>query len=169
MSLTEAQEDARSYLTEEQIVELKATFRIFDRDGGGHINTGELVNAIRTMELKRSRKELNAIIKKMDEDGSGTIDFEEFLVMMVMQMKEDKKASAELSEQQVSDAFCLFDRNADGFIDHDDLKEFLMSIGESVTVEEVDEILAERDRNKNGKLDFDDFLKMMKNVSVTSS
>ncbi|ETE58532.1 Troponin C, skeletal muscle, partial [Ophiophagus hannah] len=41
--------------------------------------------------------------------GSGTIDFEEFLVMMVRQMKEDAKGK---SEEELAECFRIFDRSA---------------------------------------------------------
>lgn len=39
--------------------------------------------------------------------GSGTIDFEEFLVMMVRQMKEDAKGK---SEEELAECFRIFDK-----------------------------------------------------------
>lgn len=43
--------------------------------------------------------------------GSGTIDFEEFLVMMVRQMKEDAKGK---SEEELAECFRIFDRCIEG-------------------------------------------------------
>jgi hypothetical protein len=43
--------------------------------------------------------------------GSGTIDFEEFLVMMVRQMKEDAKGK---SEEELAECFRIFDRYSVG-------------------------------------------------------
>ncbi len=39
--------------------------------------------------------------------GSGTIDFEEFLVMMVQQLKEDQAGK---SEEELSECFRVFDK-----------------------------------------------------------
>ena len=39
--------------------------------------------------------------------GSGTIDFEEFLVMMVQQLKEDQTGK---SEEELSECFRIFDK-----------------------------------------------------------
>lgn len=39
--------------------------------------------------------------------GSGTIDFEEFLVMMVKQLKEDQAGK---SEEELSECFRIFDK-----------------------------------------------------------
>nr|7KAA_A Chain A, Troponin C, skeletal muscle,Troponin I, fast skeletal muscle chimera [Homo sapiens] len=88
-SMTDQQAEARSYLSEEMIAEFKAAFDMFDADGGGDISVKELGTVMRMLGQTPTKEELDAIIEEVDEDGSGTIDFEEFLVMMVRQMKED--------------------------------------------------------------------------------
>uniref|UniRef100_H3BH85 Troponin C, skeletal muscle n=1 Tax=Latimeria chalumnae TaxID=7897 RepID=H3BH85_LATCH len=149
---TDAQLDARSYLSEELISEFKAAFDMFDADGGGDISTKELGTVMKILGQNPSREELDAIIEEVDEDGSGTIDFEEFLVMMVRQMKEEAKGK---SEEELAQFFRVFDKNADGYIDRDELLEILQSSGEPVTDEEIDELMKEGDKNNDGKLDFD--------------
>ncbi|XP_042606340.1 troponin C, skeletal muscle [Cyprinus carpio] len=158
---TDAQNDARSFLSEEMIAEFKAAFDMFDTDGGGDISTKELGTVMRMLGQNPSREELDAIIEEVDEDGSGTIDFEEFLVMMVQQLKEDQAGK---SEEELSECFRVFDKNQDGFIDRDEFADILRATGEPVTDEDINELMADADTNKDGKLDFDEFLKMMENV-----
>ncbi|XP_026853925.2 troponin C, skeletal muscle isoform X1 [Electrophorus electricus] len=158
---TEAQTDARSFLSDEMIAEFKAAFDMFDTDGGGDISTKELGTVMRMLGQNPSREELDAIIEEVDEDGSGTIDFEEFLVMMVQQLKEDQAGK---SEEELSECFRVFDKNGDGFIDREEFGDILRSTGEPVTEEEIDELLTDGDMNKDGKIDFDEFLKMMENI-----
>ncbi|KAI5612329.1 troponin C, skeletal muscle [Silurus asotus] len=158
---TEAQTDARSFLSEEMIAEFKAAFDMFDTDGGGDISTKELGTVMRMLGQNPSREELDAIIEEVDEDGSGTIDFEEFLVMMVQQMKEDQAGK---SEEELSECFRVFDKNGDGFIDREEFADILRSTGEPITEEEIEELMTDGDTNKDGKIDFDEFLKMMENV-----
>ncbi|KAK7883990.1 hypothetical protein WMY93_027113 [Mugilogobius chulae] len=158
---TDAQSDARSFLTEEMIAEFKAAFDMFDTDGGGDISTKELGTVMRMLGQNPSREELDAIIEEVDEDGSGTIDFEEFLVMMVQQLKEDQAGK---SEEELSECFRIFDKNGDGFVDREEFGEILHMTGEAVTEEDIDEMFGESDSNKDGKIDFDEFLKMMENV-----
>ncbi|XP_077432820.1 troponin C, skeletal muscle [Vanacampus margaritifer] len=158
---TDAQSDARSFLTEEMIAEFKAAFDMFDTDGGGDISTKELGTVMRMLGQNPSREELDAIIEEVDEDGSGTIDFEEFLVMMVQQLKEDQAGK---SEEELSECFRIFDKNGDGFLDREEFGDILHMTGEPVTEEDIDEMFGESDNNKDGKIDFDEFLKMMENV-----
>nr|XP_014342351.1 PREDICTED: troponin C, skeletal muscle isoform X1 [Latimeria chalumnae] len=152
---TDQQVDARSFLSEEMIAEFKAAFDMFDADGGGDISTKELGTVMKILGQNPSREELDAIIEEVDEDGSGTIDFEEFLVMMVSQMKEEAKGK---SEEELSQFFRVFDKNADGYIDAEELGEIIRSSGEAVTDEELEELMKDGDKNNDGKIDFEEFL-----------
>lgn len=49
---------------------------------------------------------------------------------------------------------CLYS-NGDGYIDRDEFAEIIRSTGESVTEEEIDELLKDGDKNADGMLDFD--------------
>ncbi|XP_076019540.1 troponin C, skeletal muscle-like [Genypterus blacodes] len=158
---SEAQSDARSYLSEDVIRDFKAAFDMFDSDGGGDISTRELGNLMKMLGQNPSREELAAIVLEVDEDGSGSIDFEEFLVMMVHQLKEDTTGK---SEEELSEVFRIFDKNCDGYVDRREFGDILHMTGEAVTEGDIDELFEESDTNKDGKIDFDEFLKMMENV-----
>ncbi|XP_061865419.1 troponin C, skeletal muscle, partial [Colius striatus] len=149
---TDQQAEARAFLSEEMIAEFKAAFDMFDADGGGDISTKELGTVMRMLGQNPTKEELDAIIEEVDEDGSGTIDFEEFLVMMVRQMKEDAKGK---SEEELANCFRIFDRNADGFIDIEELGEILRATGEHVTEEEIEDMMKDSDKNNDGRIDFD--------------
>ncbi|KAI2649789.1 Troponin C, skeletal muscle [Labeo rohita] len=158
---TDAQQEARSYLSEEMLAEFKAAFDMFDTDGGGDISTKELGTVMRMLGQNPTREELEEIIEEVDEDGSGSIDFEEFLVMMVRLLKEDQAGK---SEEELAECFRVLDKNADGYIDRDEFAEIIRSTGEPISEEEIDELLKDGDKNNDGMLDFDEFLKMMENV-----
>jgi len=159
--MTDAQQEARSFLSDAMLSEFKAAFDIFDTDGGGDISTAELGTVMKMLGQNPSREELDEIIEEVDEDGSGSIDFEEFLVMMVRLLKEDQAGK---SEEELAECFRVFDKNGDGMIDRDEFAEILRSTGEAITDEEIDELLKDGDKNADGALDFDEFLKMMENI-----
>uniref|UniRef100_A0A8C7MTQ2 Troponin C, skeletal muscle n=1 Tax=Oncorhynchus kisutch TaxID=8019 RepID=A0A8C7MTQ2_ONCKI len=108
---TETQSDARSFLSEDMIAEFQAAFNLFDSDGGGDISTRELGQVMRMLGQNPTREELALIIEEVDEDGSGTIDFEEFLVMMVRLLKEDQAGK---SEGELAECFRVFDKYVTG-------------------------------------------------------
>ena len=62
--------------------ELKEAFRIYDKEGNGFITTSTLKEILQELDSKLSEDELNGIIDEVDEDGSGTVDFDEFMEMM---------------------------------------------------------------------------------------
>merc|ERR1712126_738889 len=103
--MTMSVEEARESLSEEMIAEFKMAFDIFDHDGGGDINTNELGRVMKLLGQSPSKEELDEIVQAVDVDGSGSIDFDEFLIMMVMQMNENKSAS----DEEVKEMFRLFD------------------------------------------------------------
>lgn len=63
--------------------ELKDAFRIYDKNGEGFITTETLRGLISELLAPLSDEELEGIIEELDEDGSGTMDFDEFCEMMM--------------------------------------------------------------------------------------
>merc|ERR1711924_17234 len=84
-------------LTEEQIAEFKEAFSLFDKDGDGTITTKELGTVMRSLGQNPTEAELQGMINEVDVDGSGTIDFPEFLNLMAKKMK-DTDSEEEIKE-----------------------------------------------------------------------
>ena len=70
----------------------------------------ELSSVIASLGQKTSQKDIDEMINQLDEDGSGTVDFPEFLNMMAKKLNEDDKVG------ELRQAFDIFDENNDGFI-----------------------------------------------------
>uniref|UniRef100_A0A671W3X1 Troponin C, slow skeletal and cardiac muscles n=1 Tax=Sparus aurata TaxID=8175 RepID=A0A671W3X1_SPAAU len=144
------------------VAEFKAAFDIFVQDAeDGCISTKELGKVMRMLGQNPTPEELQEMIDEVDEDGSGTVDFDEFLVMMVRCMKDDSKGK---SEEELAELFRMFDKNADGYIDLDELKMMLESTGEAITEDDIEELMKDGDKNNDGKIDYDEFLEFMKGV-----
>jgi len=62
--------------------ELKEAFRLYDKEGNGYITTGTLKEILKALDDKLTGRELDGIIAEIDTDGSGTVDFDEFMEMM---------------------------------------------------------------------------------------
>ena len=78
----EEDDDLISKLTEEQKADLHEAFDLFDKDGGGTINTDELKCLFRCFDIKLTKTETRKLIEEHDADKSGEIDFNEFVLMM---------------------------------------------------------------------------------------
>ena len=142
-------------LSEEKIAEFRAAFELFDRDRDGTITTKELGTVMKNLGQYLSESELEEMIKQVDLDGNGTIDFNEFLGLMVRKMKDTD------TEEELIEAFKVFDRDSNGFITSHELRHVMTSLGESLTPEEIEEMIREADVDGDGQINYDEFVKMM--------
>jgi len=63
--------------------ELKQAFRLFDKEATGFITMETFRGILAEVDSKLSEEDLDQIIAEIDEDGSGTMDFEEFCELMM--------------------------------------------------------------------------------------
>ena len=71
---------------------------------------------MRSMGQNPTEDELLELVMEVDVNGDGTIDFEEFLGMM------EKNNNEGDEESGIKEAFKLFDRDGNGYIDMKELK-----------------------------------------------
>ncbi|KAK9237244.1 hypothetical protein V1525DRAFT_404639 [Lipomyces kononenkoae] len=142
-------------LTEEQINEFKEAFSLFDKNNDGQITTKELGTVMRSLGQNPSEAELADMINEVDVDNDGTIDFPEFLTMMARKMKDTD------SEEEIKEAFRVFDRDNNGYISATELRHVMTSIGERLTDDEVDLMIKEADTNNDGRIDYNEFVQLM--------
>ena len=83
------------------------------------------------------------------ETGNGTIDFPEFLTMMARKMKDTD------SEEEIKEAFRVFDKDGNGFISAAELRHVMTNLGEKLTDEEVDEMIREADIDGDGQVNYE--------------
>merc|ERR1711935_1090668 len=92
------------------------------------------------------------MIADADRDGSGVIDFPEFLDMMTQKMAERDP------REEMLKAFRLFDDDETGKISFKNLKRVAKELGENMTDDEIQEMIEEADRDNDGEIDEEDQL-----------
>lgn len=85
----------------------------------------------------------------LNNAGNGTIDFPEFLTMMARKMKDAD------SEEEIREAFRVFDKDGNGFISAAELRHVMTHLGEKLTDEEVDEMIREADIDGDGQVNYE--------------
>ena len=65
------------------------------------------------------------------------------------------------SEEEIREAFRVFDKDGTGFISAADLRHVMTNLGEKLTDEEVDEMIREADIDGEGQVNFEEFVTMM--------
>ncbi|XP_048574485.1 calmodulin-like protein 5 [Triticum urartu] len=146
-------------ISSEQMSEFREAFAFFDKDGDGCITAEELSTVILSLGQTPTPEELRDMVRDVDADGNGTIEFAEFLALM--SRKADADADASDPEEELREAFRVFDKDHDGHISKAELGHVMISLGEKLTDEEVEEMIQEADLDGDGLVNFDEFVRMM--------
>ena len=142
-------------LSEEKLVELRCAFDLFDNDNDGKIDIAELGKAIQKMGQKLTEDDLKEMIKEVDSDYNGTIEFSEFVQLMESKMKDND------SEEEIFEAFKIFDKKGTGLISKKELKHILSSLHEPLGNDEIEDIMKQWDLDHDGFLNYEEFKNMM--------
>ncbi|XP_017786669.1 PREDICTED: calmodulin-beta-like isoform X2 [Nicrophorus vespilloides] len=142
-------------LSEDQVAEFKEAFMLFDKDEDGNITMAELGVVMRSLGQRPTETELRDMVNEVDQDGNGTIEFNEFLQMMSRKMKDSD------GEDELREAFRVFDKNNDGLISSNELRHVMTSLGERLSEEEVDDMIKEADLDGDGQVNYDEFVTIL--------
>ena len=152
-------------------------FNVYDKEGKGEIATSMLGTVMKNLGHNLKPEQLEECIEAVDGDGksetrsalvwlrdsrsltlthglslfvgSGTVNFEEFLALMAKKTKEAE------DEQELKEAFRVFDKNNRGVIDTSDLKLIFTALDPDMPDEEVEQIIQEVDEDGSGTVDFE--------------
>ncbi|CAF0755979.1 unnamed protein product [Adineta steineri] len=141
---------------QEQIDHIRDAFAVFDKEMTGSITTEQFSKVLESFGYNVPETELTTFISQLDIDKSGTIEFEEYLSFMLTFIKKNVT-----TEENLRDAFNLFDQDGDGFINTTDLRDIMTNLGEKITDEDIDEMIREADIDKDFKVNFHEFQRIM--------
>ena len=140
------------YITDEQRKELQDVFDQFDKDKDGKISAKELENAMQSMGQNPTVDEVQEMMREVDLNQDGKIDFDEFMYLMT------KSSPDTQTEDEVINAFRVFDKEGNGLISSAELKHIMMTIGDKMTEEEADEMVNEADIDEDGMINYEKFV-----------
>ena len=139
--------------SKEEMNQLLSTFRALDTNHDGVISRDELYEGFKRINNALTEADVNAMMKKLDNNQSHTIDYTEFVAATI-----DKKNL--LSEQKIRACFNMLDRDKSGKISITELK--TMFSGNDVADENIwVELIKEADENNDGEIDFDEFRNLL--------
>ena len=97
--------------TEEE--DFRECFVIFDSANAGTISIEDMGSAMRSMGQNPTKQELDEIAKEVDKSGSGKVDVNGLLQAAGLM---SAKMAAVDQQQQLKDAFAVFDKDSNGCI-----------------------------------------------------
>ena len=111
----------------------------------------ELKAAMTSLGFESKNQTIYQMISDLDADGSGQIDFEEFLELMTARVS-DKD-----TRENIRKIFNLFDDEKTGFISIKNLRRVAKELGETIDDSELQEMIERADTDNDGLVSEEEF------------
>uniref|UniRef100_A0A1B6C7M9 EF-hand domain-containing protein n=1 Tax=Clastoptera arizonana TaxID=38151 RepID=A0A1B6C7M9_9HEMI len=147
-------------LDKDQMALLKRAFDAFAQDKG-YIEANMVGTILQMLGTEVSDKQLQEIITEVDADGSGQLEFEEFVTLAATFLTEEEHQDAAAMQEELREAFRLYDKEGNGYITTEVLREILKELDDKITAEDLDSMIEEIDSDGSGTVDFDEFMEVM--------
>lgn len=125
---------------------------MFDTTKSGYIETVKIATILNTLGQMFDDLALQALIVETDVEEEGRVNFDDFCRIAGPFLEED---DAEAMQQELKEAFRLYDREGNGYITTKTLKEILAALDDKLSDADLDGIIAEIDTDGSGTVDFD--------------
>ena len=142
-----------NFADKEHLQKLRNIFYKIDLNMDGKLSREELYTAYKEAKIDISKEELNKIIKFMDFDGNGYIEYEEFI--RVTLPKEQL-----FTDINLKNAFEMFDKDKNGTISVDEIIE-VIGIDKEFDKNAIEELKKEVSYDGNKEIDFKHFKDFM--------
>lgn len=124
-------------LTEEQLLEFKDAFSLFDQVGDGKVDKSQVPGLLRSVGLNPLKQDLDKVKENLKSMREKRVTFEEFLPIYVTLAKKQAGSAEEFTE-----ALKMFDRDGNGYISSAELRRMLTALGDKLTEAQAEHIVA---------------------------
>ncbi|KPM05121.1 calmodulin, striated muscle-like protein [Sarcoptes scabiei] len=132
----------------------KEIFEIFSR-GKKSFGIKELGEIMQTYGMRPSELELQDMISQLDYNASGEVEFKEFKDFITHKIRRQE------AEDQLREAFSLFDFDGNGYVFTKDLREAMSKLGERLSNGEIDEMLSGINCENEEEINIDEMISML--------
>ncbi|CAK55576.1 unnamed protein product (macronuclear) [Paramecium tetraurelia] len=143
----------RPGLTDDEIDEIREAFNLFDTEGTGRVDPRELKAAMQSLGFDQKNPTIFNMIAELENEGTD-VDFDQFLDAIT------SKLGNRESKDGINKIFDLFDDDGSNSINLNNLKRVSKELGETMTAEELAEML-ERAASNGREITREDFYNIM--------
>jgi len=143
-----------SGLSEKELREIRDCFNLYDRDGSGKIPCTELGTVVRSLGLNPTDQDVNNVAHSLIKGNSFTYDD-------LCRAMSKLKSGPRFEEDDIRDAFKVFDRDGNGFVNAAELRHVMTNLGEKLSDEEVDEMIRSVEVDSDGQVNFEEWVRVM--------
>jgi calcium-binding protein CML len=155
-------------------VRLRRVFDLFDSNGDGELTAEEITSALDRLGLGGDKSEIMSAVSSFVPEGRDGLLFEDFeklhrsLGDSFFGGSDEMQPNEESDEEDMFEAFKVFDEDGNGFISAAELQSVLgkLGIAEAKSMARVKEMISSVDQNSDGQVDFSEFKVMMKGIVV---
>eukprot|EP01025_Chloroclados_australasicus_P001558 TRINITY_DN10396_c0_g1_i2.p1 TRINITY_DN10396_c0_g1~~TRINITY_DN10396_c0_g1_i2.p1 ORF type:complete len:163 (-),score=32.11 TRINITY_DN10396_c0_g1_i2:152-640(-) len=147
-------------LSPDEVELCQKAFNQYDKDKSGTIDVKELRTVLSQMNMFPSDDELFVLVNSFDDDGSGEIDFPEFLQLVMAQKKMAKEVN---DESDTIEAFVALggQRDLSGKVQ---IAKLQAVVDEFELAVSISELVKDVDKDNSGEVTFDEFKQMLAKV-----
>ena len=144
-----------NYISEETKTDYMDAFNMFDTNHDGTINSQKIREIMQKFGKMPSEAQLQQLIENITKSDSKKIGFDDFVDMMEQKNREDDP------EVEILNTFQIFDKDNNGLISNQELFHIIKTFGETLTDQEIEDIILEADVDGDGYINYEDFIKNM--------
>ncbi|XP_022171080.1 myosin-2 essential light chain-like isoform X2 [Myzus persicae] len=140
--------------SDEHLSEMQEAFQLFDIRGDNKIHISQIGNALRALGQNPTESDVNKFTQQHKADER--ITFEVFLPIYQAISKNRSSNTAE----DFNEGLRHFDKDGNGYISSAELRHLLTSLGEKLTDDEVEQLLAGQE-DSQGNVPYEEFINMV--------
>uniref|UniRef100_A0A6N2K758 non-specific serine/threonine protein kinase n=1 Tax=Salix viminalis TaxID=40686 RepID=A0A6N2K758_SALVM len=156
------------FLSIEEVEDIKEMFKKMDTDNDGIVSIEELKTGLRNFGSQLAESEVQMLVEaflldvngllvcqQVDTNEKGKLDYGEFVAVSLHLQRM-------ANDEHIHKAFSYFDKDGNGYIEPDELRDALMEDGADDCTDVANDIFQEVDTDKDGRISYDEFVAMMK-------
>lgn len=136
---------------EYQLSDFADAFKMYDIMGDNFLSSAQLYKALTWLGENPPDPDYAKVLDKVDVEGTDCLTFQNMLDIL------SHFSHAPITEMELHETFELLDQDRSGTVDAGELKRLMTCVGNALTQEEAEAMIAEADDDCSGEVDFDEF------------